>query len=165
MFNLFLVVFSKSPNPKKVEIPKMKFKINPKENKNSKIFNQILNELKGNRLIELNLENKNISNKDFKQFISSLSKASNIKIINLKGNQINDKIIDSLFSNIKYLKIETLNLSSNKLSPIFFSHLRKFKKTNIYLKNVHIADNDISVNIMSKKFLEFKKMGLNLIIK
>lgn len=154
-------MFSRSPS-KKNEAPKRKFKINPK---NENIFSQILDELKGNRLVELNLENKELTNKDFKQFSNSINKASNLKVINLKNNKLNDKTIDSLLFNMKYLKVEFLNLSGNKLSPVFFTYLRKFKKTNSSLKNVCISNNDISHNIMSKKFLEFKKMGLNLLIK
>lgn len=98
--------------------------------------------------------------KDLRPILSLLSKASNLKSINLKKNKLTDRSIEQLCLSIKRLKIESLNLSFNRLSPGCFTYLRRLKMENRYLKAIWLKNNDIPSSIKKKKTLEFKKLGV-----
>jgi Ran GTPase-activating protein (RanGAP) involved in mRNA processing and transport len=123
-------------------------------------FGHILSDLKANRLIELNMENGNVGDQDIKAMSKILAKAKHLKKINLRRNRISEKGVQYLCDALINSRIEILDLSYNRISPLCFGHFKNFKSFNKKLKYINIKNNDIPTSIRRKKIPEFQKLGL-----
>lgn len=123
-------------------------------------FGNILEDLKQNRLIELNMENGNIGDQEIKALAKIIGSAKNLKKINMRRNRITEKGVQYLCDAIFSSKVEILDLSYNRISPLCFGHFKNLKTYNKKIKYINIKNNDIPASIKRKKILEFKAMGL-----
>lgn len=123
-------------------------------------FGMILDDLKSNRLTELNMENANIGDQDIKALSRILSAAKNLKKINLRRNRISEKGVQFLCDALINSRVEILDLSYNRISPLCFGHFKNYKSFNRKIRYINIKNNDIPTSIRRKKIPEFRKMGL-----
>jgi Ran GTPase-activating protein (RanGAP) involved in mRNA processing and transport len=123
-------------------------------------FGNILEDLKQNRLIELNMENGNIGDQEIQALAKILSMAKNLKKINMRRNRITEKGVQYLCDAMISLKVEILDLSYNRITPLCFGHFKNLKSFNKKIKYINIKNNDIPTSIKRKKIAEFKAMGL-----
>ena len=149
----------------KFRSPQKKKKLRKSHKSNKKIHPQsflvpVHNQLRQNKLSHLNLANRSLLDKDLKNLIPLISKASNLKRIILKNNNLTDKSVDQICLAIRNLPVEIVDFSSNRISPACFTHFRKLVSFNKYVKYILIKNNDIPSSIRIKKGNEFKKMGV-----
>lgn len=150
----------RSPPRKKKMIRKShksKKKIHPKS-----FLVPVIKELRQNTLTKLNLAGQALLDKDVKSLIPSIVKATKLRKIILKENNLTDKSVDQICQAIRNLQVEVLDFSYNRISPACFTYIRKLHGFNTCLKHVYIKKNDIPTSIKAKKVAEFKKMGITL---
>jgi Ran GTPase-activating protein (RanGAP) involved in mRNA processing and transport len=121
-----------------------------------------MNELRQNNLSNLNLANRSMLDKDLKNLIPLITKATNLKRISFKNNNLTDKSVEKICLAIRNLPVEMVDFSFNRISPACFTHFRKLNNYNSYLKYILIKNNDIPNGIKQKKINEFKKMGIKI---
>lgn len=123
-------------------------------------FGMILEDLKSNRLTELNMENANIGDQDIKALSRILAAAKSLKKINLRRNRISEKGVQFLCDALINSRVEILDLSYNRISPLCFGHFKSYKSFNRKIRYINIKNNDIPTSIRRKKIPEFRNMGL-----
>lgn len=122
----------------------------------------IYNDLESNKLKTLDLSNTQTTDKLLKSLCSSISNASNLKKILLRGNRITDNGVMSLCAALKKSHIEILDLSGNRISPASFKYFRALKGENMSLRVLILGNNDIPVGVLKKKALQFFKLGVRM---
>jgi Ran GTPase-activating protein (RanGAP) involved in mRNA processing and transport len=149
----------------KFRSPQKKKKLRKSHKSNKKIHPQsflvpVINQLRQNKLSNLNLANRSLLDKDLKNLVPLITKATNLKRIILKNNNLTDKSVEQICSAIRNVPVEILDFSFNRISPACFTHFRKLTNYNNYLKYILIKNNDIPNSIKIKKTNEFKKLGI-----
>lgn len=120
----------------------------------------VIKDLRQNKLTKLNLASQSLLDKDLKSLIPSIMKATKLRKIILKQNNLTDKSVDQICQAIRNLQVEVLDFSFNRISPACFTYIRKLRTLNASLKYLYIKNNDIPASIKAKKVVEFKKMGI-----
>lgn len=123
-------------------------------------FGNILEDLKYNRLYDLNMQNANLVDQDLKVLCQIIQNASNLRYINLKKNKISEKGVLLVCEAIRNLQIEQLDFSYNQISPICFAYFKSLKKYNPFIKIINVKFNDIKNSMLRNKAIEFKKFGV-----
>ena len=120
----------------------------------------LLNQLKEDKITNMNMESSNITDLEIRALGPLLSSAQNLKKISFKQNKITDRGVKYLCDILNNSNIEILDLSSNRISLKSFQKFKELKMQNPKLKCIVLRNNDISVGIKKKRRLEFQKIGL-----
>jgi len=124
-------------------------------------FGAMLNELKNDEVIDMNMENANITDLELRALGSILSNSKKLRKISFKRNKITDRGVGYLCSSLTSSNLEFLDLSYNKISPKSFGDFKKYKMKNNKIRCIVLRNNDIPTSIKRKKIVEFQKIGLN----
>ena len=123
-------------------------------------FGTMLEQLKADKVINMNMENANISDSEVRALGSILSQLKDLKIFSLKKNDITDRGVIFLIDALMESNVEILDLSSNKISLKSLQKLKEYKAYNSRIRSVMLRNNDIPLSMRRKLKLEFKKLGL-----
>lgn len=125
-------------------------------------WTQVVKGLRHNRLVTLEGAGRRLSDDTVRQLVLHLRKASNLKTIVLKNNQITDKGVELVCSAVKALGVKVIDFSGNPISSGVLIHLWKLAKATKPLTHIIIKNSNISEKILEKKANNFKELGVSL---
>ena len=123
-------------------------------------FGALLEELKQDLIVDMNMENANISDNEIRALGSILSNSTKLTKISFKKNNITDRGVKYLCNSLIHSNLEFLDLSNNRISPISFGEFKKYKKKNKKIRCIILRNNDIPTSIKRRRNIEFQKIGL-----
>lgn len=123
-------------------------------------FGGILDDLKNDLIIDVNMEHANIGDSEIRALASILKNTEKLKKLTLKKNRITDRGLSSLLDSLTGSNVEVVDLSYNKITPVSFNAFKNFKIKNQKLRYVNLKNNDIPISLKRKKASEFSKIGL-----
>jgi len=122
---------------------------------NTKIVSALVENIKKSKIKELDLQNKNITNKTVSAVAKSLRNNNDLISLNLSYNfnitEVGVKEITKALK--KNIKLEQLDMSNNKITDEgagYFAALMKSKKLKLKLKFLHLEKNRITLNGFQK---------------
>lgn len=124
-------------------------------------FGALLNELKEDTIVDMNMENASITDNEVRALGSILSVSKKLRKLSFKRNNITDRGVKHLCSSLSSSNLEFLDLSYNRISPISFGEFKKYKLKNKKIRCIILRNNDIPSSIKRKRNIEFQKIGLN----
>lgn len=124
-------------------------------------FGALLGELKEDAVVDMNMENANISDLEVRALGQILSQSKKLRKISFKRNNITDRGVSYLCKSLISSNLEFLDLSYNRISPKSFGDFKKYKNKNSKIRCIVLRNNDIPTSIKRKKIVEFQKIGLN----
>ena len=124
-------------------------------------FGALLNELKEDTIVDMNMENANISDLEVRALGSILASSKKLRKISFKRNNITDRGVSYLCKSLTSSNLEFLDLSYNKISPKSFGDFKNYKLKNNKIRCIVLRNNDIPSSMKRKRNIEFQKIGLN----
>lgn len=124
-------------------------------------FGALLTELKEDTIVDMNMENANISDLEIRALGSILAQSKKLRKISFKRNNITDRGVAYLCKSLATSNLEFLDLSYNKISPKSFGDFKTYKKKNNKIRCIVLRNNDIPTSMKRKRNIEFQKIGLN----
>jgi hypothetical protein len=124
-------------------------------------FGALLTELKEDTIVDMNMENANISDLEVRALGPILAQSKKLRKISFKRNNISDRGVGYLCKSLATSNLEFLDLSYNKISPKSFGDFKKYKLKNSKIRCIVLRNNDIPSSMKRKRNIEFQKIGLN----